>query len=65
MSRKRSPFKNGMHFENDFELLIHIYQNLLGDTNINKIHRGGQENKIDMVRINMHGSDCASLWVHL
>lgn len=59
MSRKRSPFKNGMHFEND------LYQNLLGDTNINKIHRGGQENKIDMVRINMHGSDCASLWVHL
>lgn len=47
--------------------LNYLYHNLLGDTYIKKIHtpRGGQENKIDMVCINMHGSDCASLWVHL
>lgn len=64
MSRKCSLFKNGMYFENDFELFIYLYQNLLGDININKIYRGGQENKIDMVCINMYGSDCVFLWVY-
>lgn len=64
MSRKRSPFKNGMHLK---MTLNYLYHNLLGDAYIKQIHtpRGGQENKIDMVCINMHGSDCASLWVHL
>lgn len=64
MSRKRSPFKNGMHLK---MTLNYLYHNLLGDTYLKKIHtpRSGQDNKIDMVCINMHGSDCASLWVHL
>lgn len=63
MSRKCSLFKNGMYLK---MILNYLYYNLLGDIYIKKIYilRGGQENKIDMVCINMYGSDCVFLWVY-